>query len=90
MGEALGSLHKGLDAAPSQFEVASAGYIELLRHHIDKENNVLFPMADRSLSEERQVRISEEFDRLEKERIGEGRHEAFHQLMDDLARIYAG
>lgn len=90
MGEALDGLHKGLDAAAPRFTGASARYIELLKHHIEKENNVLFPMADRILPEQEQVRISEELDKLEKERIGEGRHEAFHRLMDDLARIHLG
>ena len=30
------------------------GYAELLRNHISKENNILFPMADRVLSEAEQ------------------------------------
>jgi len=36
----------------SRFEKAGRAYIELLRMHIQKENNVLFPMADKAISPE--------------------------------------
>ena len=63
-------------------------YTDLLRSHIWKENNVLFPMADQKLSEEKQEWISEEFEKLEREKIGVGRHEAFHAMLDNLSRVY--
>ncbi len=63
-------------------------YVNLLRSHIWKENNVLFPMADEKLSPEKQDHVSREFERLEAERIGPGRHEAFHKLIDTLSDIY--
>lgn len=37
------------------------GYGELLREHIFKEDNILYPMADTALSEEAQTLISEKF-----------------------------
>lgn len=64
-------------------------YTNLLRSHIWKENNVLFPMADEKLSSEKQAQISKEFDQLEKDKIGPGRHEAFHAMIDTLSGIYA-
>jgi hemerythrin-like domain-containing protein len=72
----------------ASFQDLAENYISLLTQHIDEENQVLFPMAEKKLSRQQQHRMSEQFDRLEKERIGEGRHEAFHQLMEDLAGIY--
>ncbi|MFZ2445222.1 MAG: hemerythrin domain-containing protein [Syntrophobacteraceae bacterium] len=63
-------------------------YSDLLRSHIWKENNVLFPMADEKLSDKEQGRLSREFDRLEEERIGPGKHEAFHRMIDTLSGIY--
>ncbi|MEN6437145.1 MAG: hemerythrin domain-containing protein [Syntrophobacter sp.] len=63
-------------------------YVNLLRSHIWKENNVLYPMGDEKLSPEQQDYISREFERLEAERIGPGRHEAFHKLIDTLSEIY--
>jgi len=63
-------------------------YIVLLNQHIDKENNVLFPMADRHLSSEKQVELWEGFETIETEKVGAGRHEAFHRMIDSLEQIY--
>jgi len=64
------------------------GYISLLRDHIEKENNVLFMMADSRLSEKRQDELFEGFERIEEERIGVGKHEQFHGLLEKLSRVY--
>jgi hemerythrin-like domain-containing protein len=88
MSASLDDLYKAGIDAKSAFKKAAESYIQLLRQHIDKENNVLFPMAEKRLSQERQNQMSEQFDQLERERIGEGRHEAFHKLLEDLARKY--
>lgn len=63
-------------------------YIDLLRSHIWKENNVLFPLADEKITAGEQARIAEEFEKFEHEKIGAGRHEQFHAMLDDLARAY--
>ena len=59
-------------------------YVELLRAHIRKENEILFPMADRILSPEDQVDLEKEFARVEAEDIGPGEHEKYHQLAHAL------
>jgi len=89
MVESLSGLEPARDEAKTAFSVSAESYIGLLRQHIDKENNVLFPMADRFLSTEVQKRVSSEFERIEREKIGEGRHEAFHKMMDQLAEAYS-
>ncbi len=63
------------------------GYIEMLRAHIDKEDNILYPMADRLFTEEDQKALSEAFEKVEAEEIGKGVHERYHQLAHDLAKI---
>ena len=63
-------------------------YIDLLTNHIQKEDNVLFPMADGRLSEEEAARMASEFDRIEKEEVGEGRHEEFHAMLEKLSEFY--
>lgn len=55
-------------------------YVHLLREHIAKENECLFPMADESLSEADQAELSAAFARLETEEIGAGVHERYHEL----------
>ena len=64
------------------------GYISLLRDHIEKENNVLFVMADSLLSGKRQDELFEGFEKIEEERIGIGKHEEFHKLLEKLSKIY--
>ena len=59
-------------------------YIELLRAHINKENNILFPMADNVLTPEDQERLGHAFERFEAEETGAGVHEAMLKLLDDL------
>jgi len=63
-------------------------YLTWLDSHIDKENNILFAMADMHLSESRQKSLFEEFERLESDRIGEGVHEQLHKTLHHLADIY--
>jgi hemerythrin-like domain-containing protein len=65
---------------------ALLGYVELLRNHIAKEDNVLFPMADGMLSESEQGNLAVLFDRVETEEIGAGVHERYHDLAHRLGR----
>lgn len=60
------------------------GYAALLAQHIKKEDTILFPMADRVLSDATQQKLVAEFDRIESEHIGPGVHEHYHQMIDEL------
>lgn len=66
----------------------SMNYVQLLRNHIDKENNILFMMADNVLNEEEQSKIFDAFEKLEVEKIGIGKHEEYHHLLKELKSIY--
>ena len=63
-------------------------YVGLLTPHINKEDNILYMMADMHLSKERQEKLLEEFEKVEHEIIGAGRHEEFHQLLHNLEEVY--
>lgn len=60
------------------------GYLDLLRNHIAKENQVLFPMADRTLSAEDQRDLALAFDRFETQETGAGVHERMIGLLQEL------
>jgi hemerythrin-like domain-containing protein len=60
------------------------GYIQLLRAHIDKENSILFPMADNVLGPEDQAYLEKEFERFEAEETGAGVHEAMLTLLEEM------
>ncbi len=63
-------------------------YVGLLTPHINKEDNILYMMADMHLSLERQEQLLEEFEKVEHDIIGAGRHEEFRQLLHHLAEVY--
>jgi len=75
----------GQSVAPTIAENAR-GYVDLLRQHIMKEENVLFPMADRVLSAADQAELDRRFEQIETERMGPGVHERYHRLLDELER----
>jgi hemerythrin-like domain-containing protein len=60
-------------------------YVGLLRLHIGRENNVLFPKADKVLTAEDQQALSEAFAKVESEEMGEGVHEKYHKMAHRLA-----
>jgi len=60
------------------------GYVELLRGHIWKEEEILFPAADGMLSPSDQADLTERFQRIEKEVMGPGVHERYHAMLDAL------
>jgi len=72
----------------AKFIENARGYVNLLNPHIDKENSLLFPMADKSLSEEKQKELEAGFEDLEKNVIGEGRHEELHGIIHKLKEVY--
>jgi len=59
-------------------------YVALMTQHIAKENTVLFPMADAKLDLNKDTELLGAFERLERERIGTGKHDEFHALLDQL------
>jgi hemerythrin-like domain-containing protein len=63
-----------------------AGYVDLLRAHIGKEDNILYPMADKLLTAYDQKALAEAFARVEAEETGAGVHEKYHKLAMELAR----
>lgn len=60
------------------------GYAAMLRGHIDKENQVLFRMAEQVLPEEAQRELAQCFEAMEHSDIGEGTHE---RLLADIERL---
>ncbi|TAM54904.1 MAG: hemerythrin [Acidobacteria bacterium] len=82
---ALPGARAGEPKAARELADALLGYAELLRGHIFKEDNVLFPMADQVLPAQEQARLAGAFDEVEREEIGPGVHERYHRLAHELA-----
>ena len=88
MGEAASRYKQDDPRGRIDFVEKARNYISLLTQHIQKENNMLFPMGDRILAKKTQGKLVEGFENLEREKIGAGTHEALHQLLHHLQEIY--
>ncbi len=71
-------------------DVAGAGtrlvdYANLLRQHIQKEDNVLYVLAGRVLTVTDMANLAKGFDRVEAEEMGEGTHERYHEMAHRMA-----
>lgn len=60
------------------------GYVALLRQHILKEDNILFPMADRAIPTAKHADVLSGFEQVEHEETGEGVHEKYLALAERL------
>ncbi len=84
MREAAEVWRAGDTSAVEAVKINGMGYVNLLRQHIQKENNILFPMADRVVPLEKQPAIWEKFEQIEREETGEGVHEKYETLAKKL------
>jgi hemerythrin-like domain-containing protein len=84
--DCVGRMREASQAKPFDartFADAARQYIALLRQHIFKENNVLFRMAERVMSESDDADVTGRFSKVEQERGLTGLHQSF---ASDLAR----
>ncbi|MDA8387490.1 MAG: hypothetical protein M0Z58_02350 [Nitrospiraceae bacterium] len=73
--------------ATVKFADNALGYAGLPARHINKENNVLYAMADARIPEEAQRRMLGQFEEIERA-IGEGTHKRLHESLHRLAVKY--
>jgi len=88
MSEATEAYAKDPAGAGRRWAHAARAYTTLLESHIDKENNILFRMAERMLSAQEQQDLAASFEKVEVEKLGAGTHERLHALVDDLVREF--
>lgn len=87
VGKGLLARMKKHSGSPELFKIAEE-YSVLLRKHIRKENEELFPMGDALIPKEEQTELLEAFGKFEDEVMGEGTHEKLHLLLKELERKY--
>lgn len=88
MEESISGISRGEDRAGLNFARQARAYADLLAAHIEKEDNILYPLADSRLSKKTQENLKTGFNRIEREIIGPGRHQEFHRLLDRLEERY--
>lgn len=88
MAEGLEAYRRGEEGAGRRIAEHARAYSQLLREHIAKEDRVLYPLANRVLTQAQQHELEEGFETIERDVVGEGRHEAFHRMLDELEGVY--
>jgi hemerythrin-like domain-containing protein len=88
MSNALTGFRSGDGDAVNVIRESSNGYRNLLRGHIDKEDNVLYPMADRLIPDADAANMVGRFEEIERDRVGVGKHEAYHDMLHRMKEAY--
>ena len=90
MTEEIENIKKGDTSSFTLLYENMQGYIDLLRAHIRKENNVLFPMADKKLTPGDQEELLNAFAAIEKTNFRPGLIDRFITEIEGLEVIYKG
>lgn len=88
MVEAVAAYKSDHQQIAPQFAESARGYIDLLSQHIDKEEMILYPIAEMHLGDGEDAKLLSGFAKIESEAVGEGKHEEYHRLLDNLKKIY--
>lgn len=75
-------------AAGTDFAVNGMNYVALLRQHISKEDECLYPMANERLTPEQQKALDAGFRRVDEEKIGPARIAELLGLLERLEKEY--
>lgn len=84
-------MEEGLQKKQLEFFIENAfKYINLLRNHITKENDILFPLGDGRIPPDIQKNLLEAFEKHEETVMGKGTHEKLHELLHAFTNKYLG
>lgn len=87
--EYIAIMDRSLESGQTEaFATAAKQYRDLLKQHIDKENHVLFVMADKLLDDPAQDGLFEKFEEHEEKVIGHGIHESLHGMIEQWAKEF--
>ena len=90
MGEALSAFEAGDEDGRTGFRAAARDYLDLLPNHIHKEDNILYNMGDRVMSDEDQQGLSREFCSVGCREFGGKKREELEAMADSLESRWGG
>jgi len=88
MAAATERLVAGDESGKAELLAVIPGYTQLLHAHIRREESDCFDVADRELPAAVQEELVAGYERIERDVVGQGRHEAFHAMIDRLSEDY--
>ena len=84
LAEAVERYKRGEEVAKRSIIESGQAYILLLTQHIPKEDEILYPLADRILPENEKKSILKGLEEVEENTVGPGRHEELLNYVDKL------
>lgn len=63
-------------------------FVSMLRAHIDKEDECLYPMANDALTDTDQAELKESFEKFDRDGMGHEAHEKYIRTADELAEKF--
>ncbi len=84
MTDALAHVKDTPDSAKKTLVENASAYLRLLSQHINKEDDVLFQMADEVLTPEEQKQLLREFEEHEAKEMGTGIHDKYLKIVLEL------
>lgn len=88
MAQAIPFAERGDQRQIDRFSRIGKAYVQLLREHIRKEDHCLFEMAEQVCSAEDDAKLLDAYAEVEHEDIGDGVHEKYLHLADELAERF--
>ncbi len=85
MDAALRDFEDAKGGAADAFAFAARTFVDLLREHIAKEDEILFPMADRILGDAAQTTLLADFERFDATEFDAADHDRWVALAEGLA-----
>ena len=86
--EGIEKFKLGDNSAFNQINDNLLNYCELLTNHIGKENNILYPMAERILPTSVRLAMSESFEKTNSSTVDNEYYDKYLKLVDELSIIY--
>ncbi len=88
MATAIETVASGDSTGQDQFVLHARSFVQLLREHILKEDQCLFQMANKALTEQDQQQLLDSFQHIEHDDLGPGTHEKYLCIAKQLAERY--
>jgi len=88
MVSAVEAIKSGDKFATEHLVESIESYVDLMINHIQKENNILFPMGDKLLSPLKRDAIYKHFKVVEDNIIGQDIQKHYHELLRQLEKKY--
>ena len=88
MNEALARRRRGDISWSRELLRSAREHVLMLRFHIQKEDDLIFSMADQILSAEKEEELLKRFEEMDTSLVGAAQHEEFYNSIRQLRQMY--